>query len=57
MVMEYIQTQSYQRVQLDFAVRFFDRNPALKSVIHYYYKKFQENWTIMSRNRLILGEE
>ena len=57
MVTEYIQTQSYQRVQLDFAVRFFDRNPQMKSVIHYYYKKFQENWTIMSRNRLILGEE
>ena len=51
MVTEYIRMQSYQCVRLDFAVRFLDREPLSKSVIHYKYKEFQENVTISNRSK------
>ena len=51
MVTEYIRAQSYQRVQVDFAVRFPDRDAPPKWVIHYNYNKYQESGTFLNRNK------
>ena len=52
----YVQTQNYHRVKLDFAVKFADTNHTLKSVIHYNNKKFQENGTILKKNKSNSGK-
>ena len=52
----YVQTQNYHRVRLDFAVKFADINLLLKSFIHYNNKKFQENGTILKKNKSNSGK-
>ena len=50
-VTEFIRTKSCQRVRLDYAVRFPGRDPPSTTVIQFNYKKFQENGTILNRNK------
>ena len=50
-VTEFIRTKSYERVRLDFAVRFPGRDPPSTSVIQCNYKKFQENGTALNRSK------